>query len=161
MGVKSPALFITETMEEIWREAAGFGGTYIVSDKGRVARVLTPSVGRDGYPRVHLVCGDNKPRNILCHRLVAQTFLPNPFELPCVNHKDEDKTNASVDNLEWCSYKYNSTYSRGKPVVCLDTGEYFPSTREAARSAGVHSFRISECCWGITEEAGGCRWEFI
>ena len=53
------------------------------------------------------------------HRLVAETFIPNPDNLPCVNHIDENTYNNRVDNLEWCTHKYNNRYSKAKKVVCF------------------------------------------
>ena len=112
--------------EEIWRPVVGFEGLYEVSSYGRVKslkrpyennggiqwtkeRILSPGKDKDGYLQVNLHCnGKQHQRKI--HRLVAQAFLPNPDNLPMVNHKDEDKTNNRVDNLEWCTAKYNSTY---------------------------------------------------
>ena len=72
--------------------------------------ILSPKNNGTGYFMVCLY--KNKTHKYyLIHRLVALTFLPNPDNLPCVNHKDEDKTNNKVDNLEWCDHKYNSNYN--------------------------------------------------
>ena len=71
--------------------------------------ILSPKNNGTGYFMVCLY--KNKTHKYyLIHRLVALTFLPNPDNLPCVNHKDEDKTNNRIDNLEWCDHKYNSNY---------------------------------------------------
>lgn len=64
----------------------------------------------NGYPRVGLVGDDGKRHHCFVHRLVAEAFIDNPDGLPCVNHKDENRQNNSVSNLEWCSYKYNNNY---------------------------------------------------
>ena len=112
--------------EEIWRPIKGYEGLYDVSSYGRVRsvdryksnnggiqwikeRILSPEKDKCGYLQVFLHCnGKQHQRKI--HRLVAQTFISNPDNLPCVNHKDEDKTNNRVDNLEWCDAKYNCNY---------------------------------------------------
>ena len=71
--------------------------------------ILSPKNNGKGY---FIVClyKNKTHKYYLIHRLVAITFIPNPDRLPCVNHKDEDKTNNRVDNLEWCDHKYNSNY---------------------------------------------------
>ena len=114
-------------MEE-WKSIPGYEGLYEVSSYGRVKSleisytrkngimdhkpeiILSPKNNGTGYFMVCLY--KNKTHKYyLIHRLVALAFLPNPDNLPCVNHKDEDKTNNKVDNLEWCDHKYNSNYN--------------------------------------------------
>ena len=108
-------------MEE-WRSIPGYEGLYEVSSYGRVKsleryksnnggiqlikeRILKPNNTKKGYLTVQI-----RNKKFKVHRLVALTFIPNPENLPQVNHKDEDKTNNNVDNLEWCDAKYNSNY---------------------------------------------------
>ena len=100
-------------MEE-WKNIIGYEGLYEVSNMGNVRNVrrntlLRFSKNNYGYIQVYLY--KNGIRNgFKVHRLVAQAFIPNPDNLPQVNHKDEDKTNNSVENLEWCDHKYNVNY---------------------------------------------------
>lgn len=102
-------------MEEIWKDVVGCEG-YQVSNFGRVKslkyrnkceeRILKQTKNKvTGYYMVN-ICG--KTRSV--HRLVAQALIPNPHNLPQINHKDEDKTNNHVENLEWCDRKYNVNY---------------------------------------------------
>lgn len=108
-------------MEE-WRSIQGYEGLYEVSSYGRVKsleryksnnggiqllkeKILRPHNTKKGYLTVQL-----RNKRFTVHRLVAQAFIPNPDNLPQVNHKDEDKTNNNVTNLEWCTAKYNSNY---------------------------------------------------
>lgn len=114
-------------MTEIWRPIKGYEGLYEVSNKGRVKSLERYSVkfghqkelvdekpislhkSSAGYMVVHLSKdGERKSKSV--HRLVAQVFIPNPQGLPFINHKDEDPTNNHVDNLEWCTQKYNVNY---------------------------------------------------
>ena len=116
--------------EEIWRPIEGYEGLYEVSSYGRVrsldryvkgksesyrlhkGKVLSPAKDRYGY--LFLVL---QGRRFSIHRLVAEAFISNPGNLPQVNHKDEDKTNNMVDNLEWCDAKYNLNYGTRKDKV--------------------------------------------
>ena len=100
---------------EVWKDVVGHEGKYKVSNEGKVMNLtsLLSSSKRGGYPSVTLRRdGKGKPHYV--HRLVAQAFLPNPEELPNVNHKDEDKGNPHVSNLEWCDQHYNMDYSLAK-----------------------------------------------
>ena len=113
-------------MIEEWRPIEGYEGLYEVSSYGRVrsldryvkngcsyrlhkGKVLSLLKGEYGYLQVNLHCNGKMYKKYV-HRLVAETFLPNPDNLPEVNHKDEDKSNNRVDNLEWCNRKYNLSY---------------------------------------------------
>ena len=76
------------------------------------------------------MCKNGKTKQGLLHRLVAEAFIPNPDNLPCINHKDENPLNNRADNLEWCSYKYNNEYNdrigrcRDKISTTLKTKQY-------------------------------------
>lgn len=100
-------------MEE-WKNVIGYEGLYEVSNKGNVRNVrsnklLKLSKNCYGYIQVHLYKNGIRT-GLKVHRLVAQAFIPNPDNFPQVNHKDEDKTNNNVENLEWCDAKYNMNY---------------------------------------------------
>lgn len=121
---------------EIWKDIPGYEGYYQVSNKGNVKSVeriihcglnhsvvrhinefiMKPYNGNSGYLTV-ILQRNGKNRLWLIHRLVALTFIDNPGGLECVNHKDENKLNNSVENLEWCTNGYNTTYSREKNCV--------------------------------------------
>lgn len=104
-------------MIEEWKPIKDFPD-YRISNKGRIQRVpnnkikgglLNPTKEKDGYLVVGLF-RDKKNIQKRVHRLVAEVFIPNPNNYPCVNHKDENKTNNSIDNLEWCTVAYNNKY---------------------------------------------------
>ena len=108
---------------ETWKDIAGYEGLYQVSDFGEVrslkygkTRVLKTGKHRNGYLLVNL-WKEGKRKHHYIHRLVAQAFIQNPNNLPCINHKDEDKTSNVVTNLEWCSYSYNNCYGTRKERV--------------------------------------------
>lgn len=106
----------TENAEVIgWEHAKGYEGYYSVSPNGEVYSVrknklLSPFVSRSGYSQVELnLNGVAKKHSI--HRLVAEAYIPNPNCLPCVNHKDGNKLNNNVSNLEWCTYGENMEHA--------------------------------------------------
>ena len=73
---------------------------------------MKQSLHTKGYKTVSLT-RDGKTKTVFVHRIVAEAFMDNPDNLPMVNHKDEDKTNNFLENLEWCSASYNRTYGNG------------------------------------------------
>ena len=112
------------------------------------------------YARVHLTNKDGvKIKSV--HRLVAEAFIPNPDNLPIINHKDEVKCNNYFENLEWCDTKYNTTYSIGKRVRDLSTGIIYPSAREAGRQLDIPFSNICKVCRGKRNSAGGKKFEFV
>lgn len=123
---------------------------YYVSDKGRVKNadkdtLLYPFLCK-GYYYVHL----GRVRKERIHRLVAIAFIPNPNNFPEVNHKDENKLNNSVDNLEWCDGKYNMEYSFGKKISQYDVKTFklintFNSAAEASRVLNLDKSSILKC----------------
>ena len=96
----------------------GIDRTITVTDHGRCyvkpicGKQLKQSLHTEGYKTVGLT-KDGKTKTVFVHRIVADAFIYNPLDLPMVNHKDEDKTNNCVENLEWCSASYNRTYGKG------------------------------------------------
>lgn len=103
---------------EVWLPVVGYEDRYSVSSKGRIfskvtGKYLKPAPKDTRYLTVSLRDG-TKSKTRPVHRLVAEAHLPNPNNLPCVNHKDEVKTNNDVSNLEWCTFQYNLEYSNAK-----------------------------------------------
>lgn len=116
-----------EYLNEVWKDIKGYERLYQVSNFGRVRSldrvlknrwgnfckkgvILTPLLFTKGYLGVRLYDGYGNGKTYRIHRLVAETFLPNPNNYPQVNHKDENKTNNRVENLEWCTLEYNINY---------------------------------------------------
>ena len=103
-------------IEKIWEPIIGYENLYKINNYGEVLslrsnKILKPNNNGIGYFIIQL-CKNGKRKNYLIHRLVAEHFLDNPNNLPEVNHKDEDKSNNFVNNLEWCKHKYNMNYKQ-------------------------------------------------
>ena len=157
--------------KEEFRDIPGYEGLYEVSNLGRVrrdGRILKPSKNKKGYLLVSLF-KNGIERKAYIHRLVAQSFLPNPSNFPCINHKDENKTNNIIDNLEWCDSKYNANYGTrnekvSKPVLQYDLlGNFireWPSIMKVERELGIYQGSISMCCLDYRKSAGGFVWRF-
>lgn len=106
--------------KEIWKPVVGYEGLYEVSNLGRIKSInlyahkepviLSTSQRKDGYLNIHL-SKNNICKTYTVHRVVALAFIPNPNNLEMINHKDENRANNRVENLEWCSRKYNQLYS--------------------------------------------------
>ena len=164
-------------MNEIWRSVKDYEGLYEVSSWGRVrncrtGRVLRPWKDKEIYLLVTLH-KDGVRKGCLVHRLVGMAFpdlvgwtedaKDRPFEELEINHKDEDKKNNRVENLEWCNRKYNQAYSLAKTVYMytLDGGlcGLWPSTRECERN-GFDSSGITNCCNGKFKKHKGFKWSY-
>lgn len=167
--------------KEEWLPVEGYEGLYEVSNFGSVrslnylhtgqVKLLKLNEGANGYFGVFLY-KNKKCKRFLVHRLVAQAFIPNWFDDPQVNHRDENKHNNSVDNLEWCDGKYNINYGtcikrmvekQSKNVLQLTkTGELvyeWPSINEAGRN-GFEPSNIVNCCRGKLKSHGGYIWKY-
>ena len=187
-------------MEEIWKDIAGYEGKYQVSDLGRVrsldryqqrtdhrsgkqyetfkkGSMITQHQGNNGYMRAKIFDKDGQKKMALVHRLVAEAFIPNPQNLPQVNHKDENKTDNRAENLEWCTGSYNVTYNdlhtrrynngggrRKRPVEQLTMdGQFvarFDSVTEAAEAVGASVAHIWNTCDGRQKSSCGYRWRY-
>jgi len=153
-------------MIEEFRDVVGYEGLYEVSDWGRIRRngkILKPVKDTKGYFQVDLYKNGIKKRALI-HRLVAYAFISNPDNLPQINHRDENKTNNTVDNLEWCDNKYNTNYSHSKPVLQYDRlGNFireWSSAKKVEEELGICNSSISSCCSGKYNSAGGFVWRF-
>ena len=162
-----------------WRDVVGFEGEYIVSSIGEVVSLNYNNTkeprslrlflnNKTGYVYVFLYKNGRKYSKRV-HRLVAESFIENPNEYDIVNHKDENKSNNRVRNLEWCTSKYNNNYGTrlakvSKQVVRMSVdGEVlgtYKSIRHAARVHGIDNSTISLACRGKVKTAGGFKWEY-
>lgn len=179
-------------MKEIWKDIAGFEGVYQASTLGRIrsldrtivrgpskrrgpyeaklkGRIIKPVLRKDGYVVVPL--GQSLPCNRV-HQLIAETFIPNPENKPMINHKNGDRGNNSVNNLEWCTNQENQIHARdilkrkfgiSKPVKCIETGQIFENSTVAANGNKSRAGRICLVCnhkYG-RKTCMGYHWEYI
>ena len=165
-------------MKEIWKDIKEYEGHYQVSNLSRVKsikfgkeRILKPVTDRHGYSIVGL-WKNNKQKTYKVHRLVAEAFIPNPYNLPQVNHKDENPLNNNVNNLEWCNSKYNCNFGtrieriskrRSKTVLQYDLEGNFirewKSTAECGRN-GFNQAHVAACCQGKLKKHKDSIWRY-
>lgn len=155
---------------EQWKNIENYEGLYEVSNLGRVKslqngqeKILKPhKKNTKGYLQVGL-WKDGKVKKIQIHRLVASAFIPNPNNLPQVNHKNENPQNNCVQNLEWCDCQYNIDYSQSKKVLqfALDGTlvKEWQSTAECGRN-GFNQSAVTCCCNGIRKSHKGYKWKY-
>jgi hypothetical protein len=166
-------------MKEEWKPAPGFEKNYLVSNKGRIKNLRTGYVLKinfddKGYSQIRF-CVNNKKSTKKIHRLVALVFIENPLNLPQVNHKDGNKKNNNVNNLEWCTRSQNIRHAIRlglkpappfKPVYQINkdtkkTIKRFEGIKIAAKETGTRANMISECCHKKRRKtANGFIWEF-
>ncbi len=190
-------------INEIWKDVKGYEGLYQVSNLGRAKslgrkncsniclkdKILNPSLDhKNGYKRVCL-CRNNNEKRVGIHRLVAEVFIPNPENKPCVNHKDGNKLNNRVDNLEWCTAKENNQHAIKTGLVDIEKRKNimreigkrnyknngkkikqyskngnliktWDSIIDASKELNISNTSISNCLKGRCKTACGYRWKY-
>ena len=177
-------------MNEIWKDIEGYEGLYQISNFGRVksldryvksrwgnyrllnGKLIKGYKNKNGYCLITL-WNKQISKTYLLHRLVAETFLSNPDNLPQINHKDENKSNNQVENLEWCTAKYNSNYGthverstapKRKTVYQYSIDGQFirewSSSMEIQRQLSFSQAHITDCCNGKRKTAYGYKWSY-
>lgn len=160
---------------EIWKDIKNYEGKYIISNYGdikslnykrtNISQLLKPQEDKNGYFTIPL-CKNGKAKRYKVHKLVAQTFIYNPHNYTQINHKDENKQNNKIDNLEWCTQSYNNLYGNHlkkirKKIICLDTGKTYKSIKEASEELSIDNSSICACCKGKLKTAGRYHWKYI
>lgn len=178
----------------LWKDVVNYKDLYKISNNGDVCsvdryinksngikecphffkgRLLKQYTNKDGYKRVCLRNKNAKWKFV--HRLVAEAFIPNPDNLPEVNHKDENKDNNCVDNLEWCEKLYNMNYGeRNKKIKENNANttsilqfdlegnfmQEYSRISDACDKYHIRSSGISNCCRGLYKQSGGYIWKY-
>ena len=174
-------------MAKVWSKIPG--SHYSVSINGEVrndltGQIKTPHKNGSGYYDVHLY--DNSKSTVhKIHRLVADAFIPNPEDKPCINHIDGNKTNNNVDNLEWVTHSENMKHAyrtglakphptygmrgkknpnggrKGKPIICTTTNQTFESIVEASNVLDIPQSSIWDCVKGLRPLTHGLHFEYL
>lgn len=179
-------------MEEVWKDIKGYEGLYQVSNLGRIKglkrkvkspqgssgfrtikeKILIPHISNRGYAVVNLSKDNIKVLRSI-HGLVCDAFLENPNNYHCINHKDENKLNNCVNNLEWCTTRYNNLYNnkidrltkaRMKKIVQIDNDnkaiKIWESSKTVGDALGISNTLITRCCRERGKTAGGYKWKY-
>lgn len=166
----------------LWKYIDGYEGLYMVSDEGEVISLprkvdngwgeyerdgRTLSCGLRGREKLKykfvVLVKNGKEKHKSIHRLVAEAFIPNPDNLPEVNHKDRNTFNNFVENLEWCDKQYNIEYSKNVRVAQYLNGEKiaeYKSVKYASQMTGIIPTAISNTLKGRSKTAGGYEWKY-
>lgn len=174
---------------EIWADIKGYEGLYQVSNLSRVKSLMKKKRSREkllrqtqdvaGYLVVCLSINKTK-KNIKVHRLVAQTFIENPENKPCVNHKNGVRNDARIKNLEWCTYSENTKHSfeilgnkspykgrkghlayNSRPVYCTTLDVLYRCAEYASNSLGVHKSSVNAICIRRRTHTQGLNFRYI
>lgn len=169
-------------VDEIWKDIEGYEGLYQVSNLGRVKssgnfksknarktqKILKNILQNNGYYGVTLRKGGKSTRKNI-HRLVAEAFIPNPYNKPCIDHINTIRTDNSIENLRWCTEKENnqnpiSTKKQSKPVYQYTlSGEFvreWVSVASVNRFYGVKNTKVCDCCNGKRKTYKGYSWSY-
>lgn len=178
-------------MEEIWKDiyfikdnkTFDYIGYYQVSNFGRIKtlerkdtnnhivkeKIKSQRIDKDGYKIVTLI-KKGEHQTFKVHRLVAYMFVPNPNNLPIVNHKNEIKDDNNANNLEFCTSKYNSNYGSGKLKISKRVNQYdinnnyiktWNCISDINREFGYDVSCIVKCCKGKNKTAYGYKWKYV
>lgn len=176
-------------MKEVWKDIEGYEGKYQISNLGRVKaldfkrtkkeRIMKPHINTSGYLAINLY-KNAKFKTYRIHRLIAQAFISNPENKPCINHIDGNKLNNSIDNLEWCTHRENTIHAiktglsssptvkygtdnpKSKKVKQYDLQGKFLKTWDCISDAGksLNATHISDVCNGKRKSCKGYMWEY-
>lgn len=169
--------------KEIWKDIEEYEGLYQISNFGNVKnkknKKIKEATHYHGYKYV-MLSKNKKQKKKYIHRLVAQAFIENPNNYKEVNHKDGNKENNYIDNLEWCTRSYNVLHSyknhllvakkgknnsMSKPVVQYTNDGIFikkwDCINDVFRALKIRDICISRCCRGLQKTAGGFKWKYL
>lgn len=165
-------------MKEIWKDIKGYEGKYQISNLGNVKtlkrnKILKPNKSGEYDYVILYMNGKGKIKKI--HRLVAENYIENPNGLECVNHKDENKRNNVVNNLEWCTKQYNCNYGKRNEKMSKSNSKYkivqknkigvilkiWKNIWELEHNTSYNKSVIRQCCKNRCKTAYGYKWEYM
>lgn len=153
-----------------------FFSDYLITDCGVIysykknkKRKLIPQKQKNGY--THVCLSQNGISCVkLVHRLVAEAFIPNPENKPCINHKNNIRSDNRATNLEWCTHKENNLYAYRvfkcgprfkKKIICLETKQVYYSIINAARELDIKPYFLYNHLHGNTKKCKGTHWKYL
>lgn len=176
-------------IEEIWRDIPDYEGYYEVSNLGHIRSIEREVEARNGktaykkifksrllrphYSRGYLIvslCRNGIAHTVPIHKCVCKAFIPNPEGFTDINHKNGDREDNRVENLEWCTRQYNIWHSYyvnmrepsgSKPVLCLETGITYPSCMAAGRALNIDNSAIADVAKGVYKQMKGYHFVFV
>lgn len=169
--------------QEIWKDIEGYEGYYKISNLGNVKsiprngtikkeKILTPVKNQDGYLKV-LLSKNGKRKSVSIHRLVANAFIKNNLNKLTVNHKDGNKLNNKISNLEWATHKEQTNHAYKNNLIKhykRKINQYdlegnfiksYNSIAEAQKINNISRGMICKCCKKIRNKTGGYKWEYV
>lgn len=175
-------------MEEIWKDIPNYEGYYQARNLGRIrsvdreidvngknqhckfkckqlikGKIMKSKLTKDGYYEIGLT-KNGKTKYIRVHRLIAITFIPNLNNYPVINHINHNRLDNRVENLEWCSIKYNTRYSNAKKIIQLDKNKkqvkLWECMSDVYNELGICVSNLSKCCHNNNLTAGGYHWKY-
>lgn len=168
---------------ETWKPVQGYEGIYEISNLGRIKslaregnnrtlkdRIMKQYIGKQGYKQVRL-CKNNHTKLWKVHVLIARAFIENPCDLPIINHKDGNKVNNEIYNLEWSTYSHNNKHAYDSGLRTMHQIEQrntdgtlvkeWRCISDASRETGINLSQIWSCCNNKRKQAGGYKWQYI
>lgn len=163
-----------DKIKEIWIPIKNYEKFYEISNLGRVRSYINNKWGLSKKPKIlkgligkHYKTVCLKGKTFYIHRLVAEHFIPNTNNFTDVNHKDGNKLNNSVNNLEWCTHeqnmkhaKENNLFGQQKKIICIETGEIFDSITKASEQKRISRTAINNCLKKISNTSGKLNWKY-
>ena len=164
-------------MQEVWKSIKGYEGLYEISNFGNVKglkRNKLLKINTSFEYNMVVLHKNGKPRLFYIHRLVAENYIDNPKQLECVNHKNEDKRDNNVFNLEWCTKKYNCNYGKRNEKMSKSISKYkiiqkdkqgniikvWDNIWDLEHNTPYNKYVIRRCCKNKCKTVYGYKWEY-